>query len=250
LLDGPLKSYRFKASFDWRKMRLIMDSIDAWELRMKLWTFMENSPIFARTFETPSLDEQRRLASKRVFTLAKEKIIDIAMYFEKPELGPKYSTAIGSYDPSIQVKYGIGFGMFPSVVLNLGTERVQDLVYQNQNMENFGCFALTEFGHGSNTQAMKTTATYEQSTKSFVLNTPNFEAAKTWVGNLGKTATHAVVYAQLITPDGKCHGLNAFVVPIRDPKTMLAYPGVVIGDLGEKISLNGVDNGFGNLKKN
>ena len=24
-----------------------------------------------------------------------------------------------------------------------------------------------------------------------------------WVGNLGKTATHAAVYAQLITPDGK-----------------------------------------------
>ena len=112
-------------------------------------------------------------------------------------------------------------------------------------MKNFGAFALTEFAHGSNTQGMKTTATYDLESKCFVLNTPNFEAAKCWVGNLGKTATHAVVYAQLITPDGKGHGLNAFVVPIRDPKTLLAYPGVIPGDLGEKISLNGVDNGFG-----
>ena len=92
---------------------------------------------------------------------------------------------------------------------------------------------------------MKTTATYEPSSKSFVLNTPNFEAAKCWVGNLGKTATHAIVYAQLYTPDGQCHGLNSFVVPVRDPKNMLVYPGVVIGDLGEKVSLNGIDNGFG-----
>jgi acyl-CoA oxidase len=35
-----------------------------------------------------------------------------------------------------------------------------------------------------------------------VLHTPDIEATKFWVGNLGKTATHGVVYAQLIMPDG------------------------------------------------
>lgn len=226
-------------------MKLVMGEKDVWALRLKTWNFMEANKSFARSHETPSLDEQRRLASERTFILANERLLDMQDYFEKPELGFKYNCAVGAYDSSIQVKLGIGFGMFPSVVMNLGTERVQDIVYDNQNLKNFGCFALTEFGHGSNTQAMKTTAVYEVETKSFILNTPNFEAAKCWVGNLGKTATHAVVYAQLYTPDGNCHGLNAFVVPIRDPKTMLAYPGVTIGDLGEKISLNGVDNGFG-----
>lgn len=52
------------------------------------------------------------------------------------------------------------------------------------------------------------------------------------------------MYAQLIMPDGTSHGLHAFVVPIRNTTTLLPFSGVIVGDMGEKIALNGVDNGF------
>ena len=66
---------------------------------------------------------------------------------------------------------------------------------------------------------------------------------KFWIGNLGKTAHMGVVFAQLITK-GKKMGVHAFVVPLRDRKTHLPYPGITIGDCGAKVGMHGIDNGW------
>lgn len=164
--------------------------------------------------------------------------------------------------PDVSVKHGIGIGLFKNTLTTLGTERhkhVLDAAWSGKvnhltftkifkptvdfQLQILSCLALTEIAHGSNTKQMRTTATYDPQTQEFIINTPDFEAAKCWVGNLGKTCTIALLFAQLYTK-GQCYGLHAFIVPIRDPKTLLPYPGLIVGDMGEKIGLHGIDNGF------
>jgi len=94
-----------------------------------------------------------------------------------------------------------------------------------------GSYAQTELGHGSNVRGLQTIAEYEKATDSFVLNTPTLASIKFWPGCLGKIATHVVLYAQLLI-DGKEHGVNVFIMQIRD-ENHLPLPGIRLGDLGK-----------------
>ena len=76
------------------------------------------------------------------------------------------------------------------------------------------------------------------------MNTPDIEAIKWWIGNASQIATHTVLFAQLYTPNGVCHGLHMFVVQLRDTKSLAPLPGVLVGDLGKKSGLNGLGNGY------
>jgi acyl-CoA oxidase len=76
-----------------------------------------------------------------------------------------------------------------------------------------------------------------------VLNTPFKEAMKFWIGAAAEVANMSVIWAQLYI-DGKCYGVHAYIVPIRERKTHKLLPGVLIGDCGPKNGCNGIDNGF------
>ena len=152
------------------------------------------------------------------------------------------------YDWSLAAKKMVAREFFISAVSGSGTERHKPLLRAAVKGELGGAFCLTEISHGTNTKAVRTTATYQPDTGKFLLHTPDFEAAKCWAGNLAKTATHAAVFAQLHC-GGECHGLHTFIVPVRDPATLLPLPGVIIGDMGAKVGLNGLDNGWMMLDK-
>ena len=97
--------------------------------------------------------------------------------------------------------------------------------------------------HGSDVQNLMTTATYDKAHETFIINTPEIGATKWWVGDLGLYCNHAAVFAQLII-DGKRYGVHAFLVPIRDPKTLQVFKGIEAGDIGPKYGLQHKDNGY------
>jgi acyl-CoA oxidase len=88
--------------------------------------------------------------------------------------------------------------------------------------QHIGCFGLTEIGHGSDTKNIQTEAVYEHPTRSFTLNTPSEAALKFWIGGAAETATHGVIWAQLVIK-GKKYGMHPFIAPLRDRKTMEIY---------------------------
>jgi acyl-CoA oxidase len=150
--------------------------------------------------------------------------------------------ALAMGDLSLLVKCGVQFGLFGGAILHLGTERHHERYLRDvASLELPGCFAMTETGHGSNVQALGTTATYDAADETFVIHTPSEDARKDYIGNAARDGRMAVVFAQLIA-GGEERGVHALLVPIRDAAGD-ALPGIRLEDCGSKLGLNGVDNG-------
>lgn len=60
---------------------------------------------------------------------------------------------------------------------------------------------------------------------------------------MGKVANHALVMADLVV-DGKSLGMHPFIVQIRSLDNHLPLPGVQVGDIGDKLAFENIDNGF------
>jgi acyl-CoA oxidase len=145
-------------------------------------------------------------------------------------------------DLSLLVKCGVQFGLFGGAVLHLGTARHHErYLWQIAKLELPGCFAMTETGHGSNVQALRTTATYDTATRDFVVHTPDDDARKDYIGGAARDGRLAAVFAQLVV-GGESRGVHALLVPLRDEDGNV-LDGVRIEDCGAKLGLDGVDNG-------
>ncbi|ODV78505.1 acyl-coenzyme a oxidase [Suhomyces tanzawaensis NRRL Y-17324] len=182
----------------------------------------------------------RELTAKRIARLTQYIEIESSkQFFRRLNL-------LNVYDPSTGIRISVNLGLFLNGVRGNGT--ADQYKFWAKKMEAgimkqlYGCFGMTELGHGSNVAGMETTATFDEDTDEFIIDTPHIGATKWWIGGAAHSATHSVVYARLLIK-GKDYGVKTFVVPLRDSNHNL-FPGVSIGDIGAKMGRQGVDNGW------
>lgn len=98
--------------------------------------------------------------------------------------------------------FGLHKSMFITTIDSMGTEeQKQKFLGPALNFEIIGCYAQTELGHGSNVQGIETLAVYDESKREYDLHSPSMTASKWWIGGLGRSATHAIVMAQLVSEE-------------------------------------------------
>ncbi len=206
----------------------------------------KHAEILDHEIEEPREDfRERVLATMRLLTESKQTGLGFpTAYGGGGDIGASVAAfqTMAYSDLSLLVKAGVQFGLFGGAILHLGSER-----HHRQHLADIivgrtlGCFAMTETGHGSDVQALETTATYDPDTDEFVITTPTESGRKDYIGNAAKHGHLAVVFAQLVVA-GVSHGVHALIVPIRD-RDGTVRPRVTIEDNGPKLGLKGVDNG-------
>ena len=214
------------------------------EIRRHTRSVIEEKELF--TPVGASMEKHREWALKSLRTLVKE---NATQYGFPVELGGQRNPggSLSSFeelilgDASLQIKFGVQWGLFGSAILNLGTDYHHKTFLPGvTRLDTPGCFAMTETGHGSDVASIGTTATYDPATQEFVVNTPDRHSYKDYIGNAALHGEAAVVFAQLYT-EGENQGVHAFYVPLRKRGKLL--PGVGAEDDGLKGGLNGIDNG-------
>lgn len=212
------------------------------------------APLYRRVHGL-SLKDHRARVMKQLKKLSKESFVSAGFpsYLGGkglPGAGVAVFEELVLSDPSLQIKYGVHYGLFASAILNLGTEEQHRMFLPDAiNLKIPGVFAMTETGHGSDVSSLRTIANYDVETQEFIIHTPDRQAWKDYLGNAAQHGRAAVVFAQLIV-NGESHGVHAFYVPIRDSWGRFLH-GVNGEDDGAKGGLNGIDNGrlhFSNVR--
>ena len=146
-------------------------------------------------------------------------------------------------DLSLMVKAGVQWGLFGGAVQPLGTERHHDAYLRDiMSFDLPGCFAMTETGHGSDVQQLRTTCTYDPATRDLRPAHP----ARGRPQGLHRQRGPGRPDGRRLRPAGHRRARAAACTPSwcrSATTTATRCPGVTIGDDGPKAGLHGVDNG-------
>ncbi|XP_069721789.1 peroxisomal acyl-coenzyme A oxidase 2 [Phaenicophaeus curvirostris] len=242
-VNPDLASERQTASFSVEKLTAWLDGgAEHTRIRRAVVEAIESDPVFSRENEYFQIQNERYEAAVRKGVHLQRKMHEMGWTENGPE--SKYIYRALSGDVTFLLHR-----VFTRSILVLGSDKqIAKWIPLASQYRIIGSYAQTELGHGTYLQGLETTAVFDVTTQEFILNTPMISAMKWWPGDMGRSSTHTVVFAQLYV-HGKCYGVHPFIVQIRSLQDHSLCPGITAGDIGPKMSFEHVDNGYLMLQK-
>ncbi|XP_029899458.1 peroxisomal acyl-coenzyme A oxidase 2 isoform X2 [Aquila chrysaetos chrysaetos] len=237
-VNPDIASERQTASFSVEKLTAWLDGgAERTRLRRAVVEAIERDPVFSRENQYFQSQNESYEAAVRKAVHLQKKMHEMGWTDDGPEF--KYIYRALSGDLAFLLHR-----IFIRSISVLGSDKqIAKWIPLATQYQLIGSYAQTELGHGTYLQGLETTAVFDITTQEFVLNTPNISAMKWWPGDMGRSATHTVVFAQLYI-NGKCYGLHPFIVQIRSLQDHSLCPGITAGDIGPKMNFEHIDNGY------
>uniref|UniRef100_A0A7S4IFR4 Acyl-coenzyme A oxidase n=1 Tax=Vannella robusta TaxID=1487602 RepID=A0A7S4IFR4_9EUKA len=235
---SPLEKERKQASFDVRSMTYLLEGgEEKCKRREKVRKYVEEDPVFRN-------DDRYTLDRYSLYKRGLEKSKHLVNRVQEIGLGNREDLEVFWDAVDMNLPTNLHYAMFvPTIMGQASVEQQSEWLPLALPFKIYGTYAQTELGHGTNVAGIETTATYDKSTKEFVINSPTVTSTKWWPGGLGKTSTHCVLMARLIIDD-KDYGVHAFYVQLRSLEDHMPLPGITLGDIGPKMGYEAVDNGY------
>eukprot|EP01100_Stratorugosa_tubuloviscum_P005870 TRINITY_DN257_c0_g2_i2.p1 TRINITY_DN257_c0_g2~~TRINITY_DN257_c0_g2_i2.p1 ORF type:complete len:830 (-),score=423.90 TRINITY_DN257_c0_g2_i2:94-2583(-) len=261
-----IEKERNNCSFDIRELTYFLDGNEEnTQFKELILSTLEMEDVFLESYEDLSREQSRETTMRKLLRVVErrrammdgqgEKNIESKRKNAAPKqtnfsdnLAQLFYDSVGLFDTSLATRLAVHFGLFGATVLGQGTDEQRAQYFESiDRVQIFGCFCMTELGHGSYVKGIETTATFDLNTDEFIINSPTLTSTKWWIGALAETATHAVVYARLILK-GNDYGPHVFIVQLRNVNNGEILDGRIIGDCGTKMGRNGLDNGWAQFR--
>ncbi|KFQ46965.1 Peroxisomal acyl-coenzyme A oxidase 2, partial [Nestor notabilis] len=237
-VNPDLASERQTPSFSVEKLTALLDGGEEnTRIRRAVVEAIENDPVFSRENQYFQSQNEKYEAAVRKAVHLQKKMHEMGWTENGPEFKYIYSALSG------EIAFLLHSVFMRSISMLGSDKQVAKWIPLATQYQLIGCYAQTELGHGTYLQGLETTAVFDVATQEFILNTPKISAIKWWPGDMGRSATHTVVFAQLYV-QGKCYGVHPFIVQIRSLWDHSLCPGVTAGDIGPRMNFEHTDNGY------
>ncbi|NWS42333.1 ACOX2 oxidase, partial [Probosciger aterrimus] len=237
-VNPDLASERQTPSFSVEKLTALLDGGEenTW-VRRAVVEAIESDPVFSRENQYFQSQNEKYEAAVRKAVHLQKKMHEMGWTENGPEFKYIYRALSG------EVAFLLHTIFMRSISVLGSDKQIAKWIPLAMQYQLIGSYAQTELGHGTYLQGLETTAVFDITTQEFILNTPQMSAMKWWPGDMGRSATHTVVFAQLYV-QGKCYGVHPFIVQIRSLWDHSLCPGITAGDIGPKMSFEHIDNGY------